>query len=166
MTLCLFLAAGILFQFHGIREIGDLGGFFKKAPVTSIGFTIAALAMIGIPPTCGFFSKFYLIRGGIEGGRWEYVAALLISSLIHAVLFFRIFEIAWFGKKTAGESSPDSRQDDPVETLPRREAPLHALLPLVAAAALILLTGIFNGQIVEVLRLAFETSPAVASHLK
>ncbi len=166
MTLCLFLAAGSLFQFHGISKIDDLGGFFKKAPVTSIGFTIAALAMIGIPPSCGFFSKFYLIRGGIEAGRWEYVAALLVSSLIHAVLFFRIFEIAWFGKTPVGESSPEPRPDDPAEAVPRREAPLHALLPLVVAAALILLTGIFNGQIVEVLRLAFETSPAVAFHLK
>ena len=41
---------------------------------------VISLAMIGIPPTCGFFSKWYLIRGGIESGNWHYVAALLISS--------------------------------------------------------------------------------------
>lgn len=182
MTLCLFLAAGILFKFHGISKIADLGGFFKKAPVTSIGFTIAALAMIGVPPTCGFFSKFYLIRGGIESGRWEYVAALLISSLINAVLFFRIFEIAWLGKHIDGEPSPDLHDDPaagrgtgPAEAtvgitagpnFSRREAPLHALVPLVAAAALILLLGVFNGQIVETLRLAFEITATVASTLR
>ncbi len=173
MTLCLFLTAGIFFKYRGISEIADLDGIFKKMPLTSIGFVIGALAMIGVPPTCGFFSKFYLIRGGIEGGQWEYVAALLISSLVNAVLFFRIFEIAYFGKKPAeGHDHEHNHEHEheheaPAQTvLPAREAPLSALIPLLAAAALILLVGIFNGQIVELIRVAFEIPSTVVSNLR
>jgi multicomponent Na+:H+ antiporter subunit D len=174
MTLCLFLFAGILFKYHGVSEIGDLGGMFKKMPLTSIGFIVGALAMIGVPPTCGFFSKFYLIRGGIEGGHPEYVAALLISSLVNAVLFFRIFEIAYFGKNPADSHSHDHEHDehdghgDAVTTAAPalREAPVYALIPLLAAAALIILVGIFNGQIIELIRLAFEIPATVVSNLR
>jgi multicomponent Na+:H+ antiporter subunit D len=137
--------------------------------------------MIGVPPTCGFFSKFYLIRGGIEGGPPEYVAALLISSLVNAVLFFRIFEIAYFGKNPADGHSHDHGHDDhdshghdhdshgdAVTTAAPalREAPVYALIPLLAAAAFILLLGIFNGQIIELIRMAFENSATVVSNLR
>jgi multicomponent Na+:H+ antiporter subunit D len=173
MTLCLFLFAGILFKYHGISEIGDLGGLFKKMPLTSIGFVIGALAMIGVPPTSGFFSKFYLIRGGIEGGHPEYVGALLISSLVNAVLFFRIFEIAYFGKNPADGHSHDHGHDShghddhgEAASPVLREAPIYALIPLLAAAALILLLGIFNGQIIELIRTAFGNSAIVVSNLR
>jgi len=158
MTLCLFLAAGIFSQKLGIIEITGLTGIFKKMPITSAAFIVGGLAMIGVPPTCGFFSKFYLIRGGIESGHWEYVAALLISSLVNAVLFFRIFEIAYFGK--ASDGTHDHDDDQPA----RRhfdEAPLRGLIPLLTAAVLIVLLGIFNGQIIELIRVVFETPATV-----
>jgi len=176
MTLCLFLAAGIFAKRLGAVQISDLEGLFKKMPLTSIGFVVGALAMIGVPPTCGFFSKFYLIRGGIEGGHWEYVIALLISSLVNAVLFFRIFEIAYFGNKPAeghdhghheeteqgGAQQGSVSGQNPLGTgLLSREAPATALFPLLAAAAIILLLGIFNGPIVALIRGALEGLPAL-----
>lgn len=171
MTLCLFLAAGIFFKRLGVSEISDLGGLFKRMPLTSAGFIVGALAMIGVPPTCGFFSKFYLIRGGIEGGSWEYVAALLISSLVNAVLFFRIFEVAYFGKNPADGHSHEHHGDgtggeSDEGSLLSREAPLSSLIPLLTAAALIILLGLFNGQIVELIRTAFEGTTTVVSILR
>ena len=103
MTCCLFLAAGILFRKLGTDHLQDLRGLFKRMPLTSIPFILGAAAMVGIPPTCGFFSKWYLIQGGIAAGRYEYVAALLISSLINAILFFRIIEIGFFPKSVEAE---------------------------------------------------------------
>lgn len=171
MTLCLFLAAGIFVKRLGAVQISDLEGLFKKMPITSIGFVVGALAMIGVPPTCGFFSKFYLIRGGIEGGHWEYVIALLISSLVNAVLFFRIFEIAYFGNKPKEGHDhgheKDAQQGSVTDltlsgnTMLSREAPVTALFPLLAAAAIIVLLGVFNGPIVALIRSAFETLPAL-----
>ena len=168
MTLCLFLAAGIFFKRLGVSEIGDLGGLFKKMPLTSVGFVVGALAMIGVPPTCGFFSKFYLIRGAMEGGQWEYVAALLFSSLVNAVLFFRIFEIAYFGKNPATGHSHDhnSAHEEPLEPLRSREAPWNYLFPLLTAAAIIILLGLFNGPVIELIRTAFEGMAAVTLNLR
>ncbi len=166
MTLCLFLFAGIVAKRLGAFEISDLQGLFKKMPITSIGLVIGALAMIGVPPTCGFFSKFYLIRGAIEGGHWEFVAALLISSLVNAVLFFRIFEIAYFGNKPAeGHDHSHDHSDDSIEegkgsdsTVLGREASWSSLFPLLASAAIIILLGVFNGEVVALIRVTFENS--------
>ena len=99
MTLCLFIAASIFAKKLKATRLEHLDGLFKKMPVTMAGFVVGAIAMIGVPPTAGFFSKFYLIRGAVDAGHWEYVVALLISSLVNAVLFFRIFEIAYFGMR-------------------------------------------------------------------
>ncbi len=166
MTLCLFLAAGIFTKQFGAREISDLDGMFKKAPWVMAAFVIGALAMIGVPPTCGFFSKFYLIRGGIDAGHWEYVATLLISSLINAVLFFRIFEIAFFGNKPA-EGHDHAHDDHGHETIEVKntEAPpaWSGLFPLITSAVIIVLIGIFNGPIVAMIRTFLEDLPLVAS---
>ena len=163
MTLCLFLAAGIFAKRFKAIEISDLEGLFKKAPWTSAGFVVGALAMIGVPPTCGFFSKFYLIRGGIDSGHWQFVVALLISSLVNAILFFRIFEIAHFGNKPA-EGHDHSHSEDDHDSI--QEAPASALLPLLTAAAAIILIGIFNGQIVEMIRVALEQISPLAANLR
>lgn len=166
MTLCLFLAAGIFAKRFNAIEIEDLEGLFKKAPWTAAGFVVGALAMIGVPPTCGFFSKFYLIRGGIEANHWEFVVALLVSSLVNAVLFFRIFEIAFFGNKP-----PEGHGHHEGEVAELKEEH-HPEIPtwtgtssLLVASAIVILLGIFNGEIVELIRIGLEDLPQFASRL-
>jgi multicomponent Na+:H+ antiporter subunit D len=162
MTLTLFLAASIIWRQVRSRELTALDGILKKMPVTMIGLIVGALAMIGVPPTCGFFSKWYLIRGGIESGRWEYVVALLVSSLINAVLFFRIIEIAYFGKKPVeGHGHHDDHGGEPVKV---SEAPLSSLIALLAAATGTVLIGVFNRQIVEIINWALEGAPVVGGN--
>jgi multicomponent Na+:H+ antiporter subunit D len=150
MTFCMFLVAAVLLKRAGVVRIDQMEGMFRRQPLTMAVFVVGALAMIGIPPTCGFFSKWYLIRGGIESGHWFYVAALLISSLVNAVLFFRIFEVAFFGNKPAeghGHHDHDSA-DSPGDA---KAAPLRwsSAVPLLAVAAIIILLGVFNREIVE-----------------
>ena len=106
-------------------------------------FTVGGLSMIGVPPTAGFFSKWYLILGGIEAGRWEFVAALLFSSLVNAVLFFRIFELAFFEKGTEAGAVPAEHSGV------MAEAPWSMLAPLLLAAASLIVTGLYAGSIVE-----------------
>lgn len=160
MTLCLFLAASIIWRQTQSRQIDSLDGILKKMPVTMIGLIIGAFAMIGIPPTCGFFSKWYLIRGGIESGHWEYVAALLVSSLVNAILFFRIIEIAYFGKKPAEGHGP--HQDAAPTKI--QEAPVSSLIALLASAAALILIGVFNSQIVDIIQWALEGAPIVGTN--
>jgi len=163
MTSCLFLAAGTFAKHLGVVRIDDLSGLFSRMPLASSGFVIGALAMIGVPPTGGFFSKFYLIRGAIDAGEWIYIAALLGSSLVNAVLFFRLFEIAFFGKNPVGFH----REQGPIEVPSERlEPPFHVLAPLLGAAALVILLGVFNGPIVEFIRTALLDPVTIVSEAR
>jgi multicomponent Na+:H+ antiporter subunit D len=165
MTSCLFLAAGTFAKWHGAVKLEDLSGVFRKMPLAAAGFVVGGLAIIGVPPTCGFYSKFYLIRGAIEAGQWVYVAALLASSLVNAVLFFRIFEIAYFGKNPVESSGhgDDHGHGHEGEPVVRREPPLHALIPVLVAAALVVLLGLFNGPVVEFIRTGLIETATVVS---
>ncbi len=103
MTLCLFLVVAAIIYRQGTVSLDSLQGIFRRMPITMAAFTVGAFAMIGVPPTCGFFSKWYLILGGIDGGHWEFVMALVFSSLVNVILFFRIIEMAYFGSLKDGE---------------------------------------------------------------
>ena len=143
MTLCLFLAAGAIIARTGDHRISSIfQGLPRRMPLTFFGFLVGAFSMIGVPPTCGFFSKWYLIRAGIEAGHWAYVTALLFSSLVNAILFFRIIETAFFG------SSPGHEHNEQTESQ-REEAPLSMLVPLLGAALAVMLIGLFNWNIVS-----------------
>jgi len=139
MTLCLFLAAAAIVYRTGNLSFDSLQGMYRKMPVTMAAFTVGAFAMIGVPPTCGFFSKWYLILGGVEAGQWAYVVALVFSSLVNAVLFFRIIEIAYF--------RTDGAAHDEGHTL--AEAPLQMLQPLVLAALALIAVGLGTGPLVS-----------------
>jgi len=144
MTLCLFLAAAAIHYRTGSLRFEDLTGLYRKMPVTMAAFTVGAFAMIGIPPTCGFFSKWYLLLGGIEAGQWGYVAALIFSSLVNAVIFFRIIEIAFFRQDAHGH-----------EPLHREEAPALLLNSLVLSAIALIAVGFGSGPLVtNIIRLA------------
>ena len=141
MTLCLFLFAGIVFYKKGGQQLQDLAGLYKKMLVTMAAFTVGALSMIGVPPTAGFFSKWYLILGAIDAGRYHFMAALLVSSLVNAILFFRVIEIAYFEPKVyhhGGEA----------EMVVIDEAPLSMLVPLIFVALCLIVIGLYSGDIV------------------
>jgi multicomponent Na+:H+ antiporter subunit D len=140
MTLALFLFAGIINYMNKTGNIRSLGGLYYKMPLTMAGFTVAAFSMIGIPPTAGFFSKWYLISGGIEAGHWGYVVALLLSSLVNAVLFFRIIERAFF-------EAPKIMPGEAVGS--RDKVPATMLAPLLATSLLIVLLGVFSNPVFQ-----------------
>jgi len=139
MMACLFTAVGTINACAGTRNLRDLRGINRRLPVTMGVFVVAALSVIGIPPLCGFFSKWYLVLGAIKAGQWAYVAALLISSLLSAVLFFRVIEQVYFTGHETGDHS---------KTVIDR-IPLSQLAPMVCLALCILLLGVFSGKIIN-----------------
>ena len=145
MTLCLFMAAGAMIRKAGSSNISWMQGLFSKCPVTMVCFVCGALAMIGVPPTCGFFSKWYLVSGAFAAGRWEFAIALLISSLMNAILFFRVIEYAFF-------MNPDNKGEDNLAP-ELSENPASMWIPMVMAAAALFLIGIFNKDIAGYLEL-------------
>jgi multicomponent Na+:H+ antiporter subunit D len=88
--------------------------------------------MIGVPPTAGVVSKWYLTLGSVQAGEIAFLIVLLASSVLNAAYFLPVSYVAFFG----GEGS---------EGLSKvREIPL-VTVPLVATAILSVLMGIFPG---------------------
>lgn len=137
MTLCLFMVAGAVAYKTKGHGIGNFKGLFRKMPLTMAAFVVGALSMIGVPPTCGFFSKWYLILGAVDAGEWGFMAALIFSSLVNAVLFFRVIEVAYY---------PDGNDHGHGK---RDEAPLSMLIPLLVVAVALIVIGWYTGDIVE-----------------
>jgi multicomponent Na+:H+ antiporter subunit D len=88
----LFLVAGGIIQQTGLKTIARFSGLGKRMPLTMTGFTLLALSMVGIPPTAGFFSKWYLVLGSLDAGNWVLAVVIGSSSLLTAVYFLRLFE--------------------------------------------------------------------------
>ncbi len=146
MMTCLFLVAGQIMYKTGGHGIADFKGLFRAMPVTAAIFTVGALAVIGVPPTCGFFSKWYLLLGGIKAHQWGFVAALLVCTLINIALFFRIFDKGVYSHHGhTAETDPTATKENPGMA----EAPLGMLIPACLLAIVIILVGIFNQVIVN-----------------
>lgn len=141
MTLCIFLAAGTILYKIKEDSFENMKGLFRKMPFSMAAFVLGAFSIIGVPPTCGFFSKWYLISGGIEAGHYGFVAALLFSSLVNVVIFFRIIEIAFYEPFSDHHGAGVHREQI-------TEAPLGMLVPLYTVAALLILLGVYTGDIV------------------
>jgi multicomponent Na+:H+ antiporter subunit D len=144
MTVGLFAVAGIIAYKTKSHNISDFHDLFKRMPFTMSALVVAALSIIGVPPTCGFFSKWYLIHGAIIAKHWAFLAALLLSSLISVILFFRVFEIGYTFQASHGANSHGAHQAVTID-----EAPLSMLIPTICVALAIILIGLYNSAILS-----------------
>jgi multicomponent Na+:H+ antiporter subunit D len=153
MMACLFLIIGAITYKGWPRKIDQLTGLHRKMPVTMAAFVISGLSVIGIPPTCGFFSKWYLVLGAIDAKQWVLAAVLLISSLLNAILFFRVIEKAYF------KPVPEDSHGGQDKIMAIDEAPLSMLIPVLLLVGGILLLGILSGKIIsKVIQFAIPAS--------
>jgi multicomponent Na+:H+ antiporter subunit D len=168
MKSTLFLAAASIRLQTGSQRIPDLTGIGRRMPVTMAAFTIAAISMVGIPPSAGFFSKWYLIQAGLDDGGWAVVSVVLLSSLLTAIYLFKVLERAYlrpakadFAASQHGSGVPHpqthadppavgtTEPDPPYEVSTARESPADVWVPLIILAATTLVLGIFNVAIIE-----------------
>jgi multicomponent Na+:H+ antiporter subunit D len=145
MKALLFLVSGSMRLKEGhslITKFDD--SYRKKYPWTMAAFTTAAVSMVGLPPLAGFFSKWYLALGTIENSSWMLLAVILISSLLNAVYFFRILEKVYL-------RNPETEQSAVTEPTQSNEVGFSMLMPMGVMALGLLLVGIFNAYIVEII---------------
>ncbi|OYY22198.1 MAG: NADH-quinone oxidoreductase subunit L, partial [Sphingobacteriia bacterium 35-40-8] len=83
----LFLGAGAVIHMVHSNEMKDMGGLRKLMPITHISFLIACLAIAGVPPFSGFFSKEEILMAAFESNRFIYGVALLTSGLTAFYMF-------------------------------------------------------------------------------
>ena len=94
----LFFIAGAIIIYSHREYVDDMKGIAKKMPIAMFAFLVASLAMVGIPLTCGFVSKYALITAAIEANTFLSlvgIVALVISSLLTLIYLFNIVIIAY-----------------------------------------------------------------------
>lgn len=140
----LFLAVGCVVYRVGGCRIGDFAGLGRKMPWTMGAFVLAGLAVIGVPGTAGFVSKWYLGLAALEHDLWWLLLLLVLSSLISVVYIGRVVEAAYFREPTGA-------------TAEAREAPLPMLVPTWVLAIATVYFGIDTSWTVDVARIAADT---------
>jgi multicomponent Na+:H+ antiporter subunit D len=133
MKITLFFCAGNLAQELSLHKVSELRGVGRRMPWTMGAFTVAALGMIGVPPTAGFVSKWFLCVGALEAGEPWVLVLLVVSSLLNAAYFLPIVYDAWFREPTRAWPEPGGRT----------EVGLALLGPTLVTAALSLVVGLF-----------------------
>ncbi|EMY5165796.1 hydrogenase 4 subunit D [Escherichia coli] len=100
-----FLVAGALSYSCGTRLLPRLRGVLHTLPLPGVGFCVAALAITGVPPFNGFFSKFPLFAAGfaLSVEYWILLPAMILL-MIESVASFAWF-IRWFGRVVPGKPS-------------------------------------------------------------
>ena len=128
----LFLGAGSVM--HGMNDEVDMrkyGGLWRVMPITFATFGLGYLALIGIPPFSGFFSKDAIIEAafGAEGWRgWVFGGAALLGAGLTAFYMTRLMFMTFFGKKRWQETkSEDGRDFHPHESKPVMWVPMAVL---------------------------------------
>lgn len=86
LTACVIALKLDVHKVTGLARIREPMGWFW------VMFVIAALSMVGIPPTLGFFSKWYLILAALEQGLWPIAALIIASALLSASYVFVLLE--------------------------------------------------------------------------
>jgi NADH-quinone oxidoreductase subunit L len=91
----LFLGAGAVIHLVHSNEMKDMGGLRKLMPITHITFLIACLAIAGIPPFAGFFSKEEILLAAFESNKIVYAVAVFTSGLTAFYMFRLYYSIFW-----------------------------------------------------------------------
>ncbi|OFW96918.1 MAG: cation:proton antiporter [Alphaproteobacteria bacterium RIFCSPHIGHO2_12_FULL_66_14] len=122
----LFFAAGSLYTAAHLTEVKQLDGIGRRMPWTMGAFAIGALGMIGVPPTLGFLSKWFILTGAMQTANWLAVGVIIVSTLLNAAYFLPIVFRAFFREPPAAAGGHDHETG---------EAPWPMVLALSATAA-------------------------------
>jgi multicomponent Na+:H+ antiporter subunit D len=99
----LFFAAGAIYVAAKKTEISQLNGIGRVMPITMVAFAIGALSMIGIPPTGGFVSKWFIVSGAINVGNYLALTTILFSTALNAAYFLPIIYRAFWLEPDSGK---------------------------------------------------------------
>lgn len=139
----LFLAVGALAYRIGAVTVSSLAGMGRRMPWTMAAIVLGGLSLIGVPPTAGFVSKWYLVLGTLEQDLWPVALLVLIGSLLALAYVWKLVEAAYFA--APAEDAP-----------PVKEAPLSMLIPVWILVAANLYFGVNTGVSVGVARQAAD----------
>ena len=99
----LFFAAGAIYTACHKTKVSELDGVGRQMPWTLAAFAIASLSMIGLPPTAGVLSKWFIVTGAVQTQHWVALAVIVISTLLNAGYFVPIVYRAFMRDSSTAE---------------------------------------------------------------
>ncbi|MFK7897099.1 MAG: monovalent cation/H+ antiporter subunit D family protein [Myxococcota bacterium] len=136
----LFLVAACVTWRMGGTKIAAMRGLGQVMPFTMAAFIVGGLALIGVPGTVGFVSKWALVSAALDQGALWLAFLIMASSVLAVVYIWRLVEVIYFA--------------EPEQVLEKKDAPLRLLIPTWILAGASIYFGVFSDFAVIVSELA------------
>ncbi|MEW6517079.1 MAG: NADH-quinone oxidoreductase subunit L [candidate division FCPU426 bacterium] len=146
----LFLAAGSVIHAVHTNRIWDMGGLGRTMKITSLVTLVGALALAGVFPFAGFFSKDAVLLAVAHSGRLDLLVIGLLTALITSFYIFRLFFTVFTQRPAAGKSG--------------HESPLVMTLPMLLLALISTVLGFWAEPIQQFLGQSLGAAAAEAGH--
>ncbi len=146
IKITLFYCAGAILVRTGKEYIQDLRGYGSVMPVTCGVFLFGAVALTGIPPLCGFVSKWNLLTAAADTGLTMGIVAvftLILSAVLTAIYLFTVAGPMFFRPLNADQAALAGQNRDPSWRM---------ILPFLLLCAAMLALGLFSGPLVGWMR--------------
>lgn len=151
-----FLAAGSIIHMLGTRNMDEMGGLRKRMPITFIAFLFSTLAIAGVPPFVGFWSKDLIITELSLAGSNVQVFLMLVASILTSFYMFRALFKVFLGKESKMAQEKNLH-----------ESPRIMTIPLIILSVSVLVLGFTEGSAAQLLglteNLTFELPIVFAS---
>lgn len=106
-----FLAAGIMLLAKGRDRLDDITGLGRELPIATFGFGLAAVSLMGLPPSGGFTAKYLLLTAALASGQWWWAAVIVAGGLFAAAYLFRVLNCLLTERKDGIVTVPIARRD-------------------------------------------------------
>lgn len=134
----LFFGVGAITYMTEKKYVRQISGLGKKMPLTFICFSVAAISLIGIPPTNGFVSKWFLGLGALKSGNIGYAMILLLGALLTASYLLPIIVMAFF-TESKDKYALDEKSLDP---------PKMMMVPIFVLTGMTVLLGLYPNPVI------------------
>ncbi|MEM2282064.1 MAG: proton-conducting transporter membrane subunit [Candidatus Hadarchaeales archaeon] len=131
----LFFIAGCLIHRVGTRDMRRMGGLLNVAPAEAATFLLGGLAVTGVPPCNGFFSKLLIYEALYQNGQWVPLVVSIGTSIFFLAIYLRVFQLVFLGKGRGPSGN--------------MRMPGTMLGPVLLLSALILLIGLYPQPLLD-----------------
>jgi len=143
IKITLFFSCGAVYVMAARYDLKDMEGLGRHMPITFATFTIAALALMGLPPTAGFTAKLQLLTAAIQSGNLTAqigTVVIVISMLLTAAYLFSIIKTAYFPRPRTGFTYTEPVSHDPGSNM---------TIPLRILAFIVIIIGFMGKPLLE-----------------
>ncbi len=140
----LFLGSGAVIHAVVVQDLRQMGGLARALPITALTMLTATLAISGIPPFSGFWSKDPIIATAYDKGDYLLYAFTLITALLTAFYMFRLYFLTFGGKGGAFAGFWGGSEQYRGDVEHPHEAPWVMTLPLIILAGATIVIGLLG----------------------